>query len=258
MYPAQSPIPSSSNQSPIPPSSNHEWFPQILSDIRSEWRPFFLANQGYLQSIDRLLKLSGPNITPRGLEIFIGYQWVNPYNIKVVIIGKSPDPRLLPNGMTKAMGASYSLRPLDTDIKNLNTIYEELSRSIPGFTKPSHGYLETWGQQGVFFLNSSLTTLIGQSGAHPIQWKIFLDKTIEYIEKCSPNLCYIRWGQDAKKLPVSNSLMKFDAKQPVGNTNGQGFFGCNHFNLVNEHLMSRGIEPIDWTSICRVQYKQTE
>lgn len=233
------------------------WYPQILELIRPEWQPFFRENDVFLRSISQMLTRSGHNITPRGLEIFTAFQWVNPYDIKVVIIGQDPYYQELDGGMTKAMGAAFSLRPWDRNARSLDMIYKELCSSVPGFTKPSHGYLESWAQQGVFLLNSSLTTVVGTPDMHPITWKSFIAKTIEFIEKHNKNLCYIRWGQNAKKLPVGNSLMKFDAAHPAsrhGNANGDGFIGCNHFNQVNDHLMSKGIQPIDWTSICRENY----
>lgn len=241
-----------------------DWYPIILSAIRPEWKEFFNNNSEYLRQINQLLLTH--NTTPRGLEIFTAYQLIDPNNIKVVIIGQDPYYQELGfldhtgRYATKAMGAAFSLRPMDPNAQSLTMIYKELERSIPDFRRPSHGYLESWAQQGVFLLNSSLTTNIGEANCHPITWKIFIAKTIEYIESRNPNLCYVRWGRNAQKLPVGNSFMKFDAAHPANRNGGrgEGFIGCNHFNLVNEHLVSRGLTPIDWLSICRIRYNSTQ
>lgn len=48
---------------------------------------------------------------------------------------------------------------------SLLNMYKELEGTIPGFTRPNHGYLESWARQGVLLLNTVLTVRAGQ--AHP-------------------------------------------------------------------------------------------
>ncbi|STL12941.1 uracil-DNA glycosylase [Escherichia coli] len=42
-------------------------------------------------------------------------------------------------------------------------MYKELENTIPGFTRPNHGYLESWARQGVLLLNTVLTVRAGQA-----------------------------------------------------------------------------------------------
>ncbi|STI84276.1 uracil-DNA glycosylase [Escherichia coli] len=45
--------------------------------------------------------------------------------------------------------------------------YKELENTIPGFTRPNHGYLESWARQGVLLPNTVLTVRAGQAHSHP-------------------------------------------------------------------------------------------
>jgi uracil-DNA glycosylase len=224
------------------------WYPGILVDIREEWQPFFRENKHFLRSADTALRMRDKPITPRGLEIFNAYQLTPPNLVKVILVGQDPYYQLLSSGETKATGCSFSLRPYDEPTKSLKTIFQELESDIPGFVRPDHGNLESWAEQGVFLLNSSLTTDIGEANQHQVQWKEFIAATIRYLEELNPDLCYIMWGAEARKLNTGSKFKKFCAAHPA--SRGNQFLGCRHFSSVNKHLVERGIDPIDWTSIC--------
>lgn len=225
-----------------------EWFDDIFTHIRPEWRKFFNDNRLFLESANIALKYCNTPITPRGLEIFTAYEWTAPEEVKVILVGQDPYYQVLSSGETKAVGASFSLRPYDTITQSLRTIYTELKNDIPGFKPPNHGNLESWARQGVMLLNTSLTTDVGVANQHQVQWKEFVDSTIRYLEELNPNICYIMWGAEARKLKTGSKFVKFCAAHPASRSGG--FLGCKHFSKVNNHLIERGIEPIDWTSIC--------
>jgi uracil-DNA glycosylase len=42
-------------------------------------------------------------------------------------------------------------------------MYKELEGTIPAFSRPTHGYLESWARQGVLLLNTVLTVRAGQA-----------------------------------------------------------------------------------------------
>jgi uracil-DNA glycosylase len=232
---------------------DEEWYKIIHECIREEWQPFFIENKALIKNTYKSIyrNCSYRLTTPRGIEIFSAFEWTDPNNIRVIIVGQDPYPQLIktPEGdVTRAMGAAFSLRKHDPNAVSLDTIYRELEDSVEGFVKPNHGDLESWAKQGVFLLNKSLTTVINTPNAHSGKWDEFVSRVIEYVEQLNPYVCYILWGKEAQKIPAGNKHMKFMANHPAAR-NG-GFLGCNHFNKVNKYLESKGLEPIDWTSIC--------
>jgi uracil-DNA glycosylase len=50
---------------------------------------------------------------------------------------------------------------------SLLNMYKELEQSVPGFVRPTHGYLESWAHQGVLLLNTVLTVRAGQAHSMP-------------------------------------------------------------------------------------------
>lgn len=63
-------------------------------------------------------------------------------------------------------------------------MYKELEATIPGFTRPTHGYLESWARQGVLLLNTVLTVRAGQAHSHAsLGWETFTDKVIALINE---------------------------------------------------------------------------
>ena len=62
-------------------------------------------------------------------------------------------------------------------------MYKELEGTIPGFTRPNHGYLESWAP-GVLLLNTVLTVRAGQAHSHAsLGWETFTDKVISLINE---------------------------------------------------------------------------
>ena len=77
--------------------------------------------------------------------------------VKVVIWGQDPYPTLLPNGKPRAQGYSFGVDKSDQVPQSLNNIYKEIKENFPTFDKPSHGDLTWLAEQGILFMNQSLT-----------------------------------------------------------------------------------------------------
>jgi len=64
-------------------------------------------------------------------------------DVRVVILGQDPY-----HNDGQAHGCAFSVRrgvPVPPSLANM---YTELANSVPGFKKPTHGYLEAWCKQG--------------------------------------------------------------------------------------------------------------
>ena len=67
---------------------------------------------------------------------------------------------------------------------SLVNIFKELERDIPGFTRPGHGYLGGWADQGVLLLNACLTVRKSQANSHKDRgWEKLTDAVISWISK---------------------------------------------------------------------------
>lgn len=166
-------------------------------------------------------------------------------NVKVVIIGQDPY-----HGKGQAHGLSFSVKKGIKIPPSLVNIYKELENDL-GLKVPSHGFLESWANEGVLLLNNVLTVEDSKAGSHHNKgWEVFTDKIIETLNKEKSNLVFILWGSPAQKKATSvNSEKHFIIKSvhPSPLSSYRGFFGSKPFSQANLFLQSKGISPIDWS-----------
>src|SRR5690606_290108 len=80
---------------------------------------------------------------------------------------------------------------------SLQNIFKELKRDL-NIDIPDHGYLQSWAEQGVLLLNTSLTVQQGSAGSHADKgWQPFTDKVIEVVNARPGNLVFLLWGSHA-------------------------------------------------------------
>jgi uracil-DNA glycosylase len=171
--------------------------------------------------------------------------------VKVVIIGQDPYPQTISvNGVSlpRAVGLSFSVRQEDSIPSSLQNIYTELANTVKGFVRPDHGDLREWARQGILLLNSCLTVRPGQPGSHGDIWLGFISKVFRAIAAVNPYCIYLLWGREAQKLKpmLGERSIILEAAHPSGLSARRGFFGCNHFNQVNEILIRQGKVGINW------------
>ena len=81
--------------------------------------------------------------------------------VRVVIVGQDPYPT-----PGHAIGLSFAVgrdvRPLPGSLRNLLTEYE----ADLGLSRPAHGDLSAWVNEGVLLLNRVLTVRHGEPGSH--------------------------------------------------------------------------------------------
>ena len=83
-----------------------------------------------------------------------------------------------------------------------------------------------------------------------IGWAQFTDNVIKKISTEKTKVVFLLWGKFAqeKKVLIDESkhcILK--AAHPSPLSAHAGFFGCRHFSKTNEYLVSKGIDPVNWS-----------
>ena len=187
----------------------------------------------------------GKIIYPPKEQVFNAFKATPFADVKVVILGQDPY-----HGPNQAHGLCFSVRPGIKPPPSLVNMYKELVNSIKGFETPTHGYLQSWAEQGVLLLNTVLTVEQGNAHSHAkIGWERFTDKVIEALDQHGDDIVFLLWGGHAKKKGQNINKHRhyvLTAPHPSPLSAHRGFFGCNHFAKTNDILVDDGKPPINW------------
>lgn len=218
--------------------------------IENSWKDFFESEfkKDYIVELENKIqerKDNGAIIYPEEDKIFEAYKMIELNDIKVVIIGQDPY-----HGKNQAHGLAFSVNKGIKIPPSLKNMYKELENSVENFKMPEHGYLKSWSEQGVFLLNNVLTVEEASPDSHKnFGWEVFTDNTIKFIDENCENVVFVLWGGNAKKkikILNKNKNLILTAAHPSPLSVYRGFYGCNHFNLINEYLISKNRTPINW------------
>jgi uracil-DNA glycosylase len=182
-------------------------------NIHSSWRELFSSQKEVLQEIEKKI---GDNFTPNKERVF-RFAETDLQDVKCVFWGKDPYPQ--PNVAT---GRSFEVANVETwddprVNRSLQNILKLLHKTYFGINKsltidevreeirsgkfpilPPNKIFSDWERQGVLFLNSALTTEIGEIGKHLKIWAPFFKATLEHMTSNNLNIVYFLWG-DARK-----------------------------------------------------------
>jgi len=165
--------------------------------------------------------------------------------VKVVILGQDPY-----HGEGQAHGLCFSVLPSVKVPPSLLNMYKELEADLK-IPRAKHGCLISWAQQGVLLLNATLTVEQANAGAHQGKgWETFTDKAIAELSERREGVVFLLWGgyaQKKAKLIDQNKHLVLKAPHPSPLSAHRGFLGCGHFSKVNEYLVEKGQQHIDWT-----------
>ena len=188
---------------------------------------------------------SGVVVYPETNEVFNAFSSTSFEDVRVVILGQDPY-----HGASQAHGLCFSVLPAVKTPPSLVNIYKELKQDIAGFRIPSHGYLQSWADQGVLLLNTVLTVEQGQAHSHKkLGWETFTDVVIEKLSTHGNGIIFLLWGAHAQKKGANIDTQKhhlLTAPHPSPLSAYRGFLGCQHFSKTNQRLLSQGRQPIDW------------
>jgi uracil-DNA glycosylase len=212
-------------------------------DIRfSELRTLFKRAEFNINK----LKTEGVEIYPPENQIMSAFTYFQDLttDVRVVIVGQDP---YIKSG--QAHGLSFSVRPGVDIPPSLRNIFKELESDLG--IKNQSGCLSTWAEQGVLLLNRVLTVEEGKSKSHSNQgWEDFTNGVIKYLNDFSSNIVFLLWGKDAQQLSklIDDNHEVLTSSHPSPLSAHRGFLGCKHFSRTNELLVSKGLEPINWST----------
>lgn len=192
-------------------------------------------------------------VYPDMYDLFNAFHGTSYEDVKVVILGQ--DPYHQPG---QAHGLSFSVLPGTKVPPSLKNIYKELESDI-GCKPVNHGYLQSWADQGVFLLNSTLSVRQGQANSHQnLGWGEFTDEVIKKLNDREKPVVFILWGNNAKKkkeLITNPNHHIIESAHPSPLSARYGFFGSKPFSKANEYLIKDGLEPINWCLPEEVTYE---
>lgn len=218
--------------------------------MEASWKEILKGefSKSYFQQIPlhiKTEKLQGKIIYPPGSLLFNAFNTTPFDKIKVVILGQDPY-----HGKGQAHGLCFSVQNGTQPPPSLMNIFKELQSDI-GIDIPDHGNLTHWAEQGVFLLNASLSVRAGEPMSHSkIGWAEFTDTVIKTISDKKKNIVFLLWGKFAQEKRILIDEKKhciLRSVHPSPLSAHAGFFGCKHFSKTNEYLISKGIDPIDWS-----------
>lgn len=160
--------------------------------------------------------------------------------MKVVILGQDPY-----HGPEQAHGLAFSVKPPCLPPPSLKNIFKELGIA------PDNGDLTSWAKQGILLVNTVLTVKRSQAHSHKNKgWEEITDEVIRLVSENRDKVIFVLWGGPAakkKKLVDESKHIILESAHPSPLSAYRGFFGCDHFSLINKHLRDWGEEEIDWS-----------
>lgn len=229
----------------------------ISQVIDSSWNP--ILSSLYQPPLDFLNTNILPNIKyyPEKENIFRVFK--TPVNkVKVVILGQDPYPN-----PGDAIGLSF-VNGTSKVPASLRIIKQELNNE--GFENVD---IHKWEQQGVFLLNTALTVESGKAGSHLKYWQNFTQNVVRFLSYTNPTI-WLLWGKKAQEyknfiykpyviklqekefldnLPMVDYNFILESAHPAAETYSggkAGFYGNNHFKIVNNVLLKKNLTQINW------------
>ena len=217
--------------------------------LEPTWKEALRAefDQPYMHELREFLrqeKAAGKEIYPPGPMIFNALNSTPLDQVKVVILGQDPY-----HGPGQAHGLCFSVQQGVATPPSLVNIYKELQRDL-NIDIPRHGCLQSWAEQGVLLLNTTMTVERANAASHANKgWQFFTDRIIEVVNEHQSGLVFLLWGAHAQgkaKLIDPQKHLVLKSVHPSPLSAYRGFIGCGHFSRTNKFLEQNGQTPIDW------------
>ncbi len=218
--------------------------------LNESWKHVLLPEfeQPYMHSLRDFLargKRDGREVYPPGDQIFNALNSTNFEQVKIVILGQDPY-----HGPGQAHGLCFSVRPGVAIPPSLLNIFKELHADL-GVTRPAHGCLVSWAEQGVLLLNAVLTVEAGKAASHQGKgWERFTDGIVNALNDSREHLVFMLWGAYAQKKGALIDRQKhlvLESPHPSPLSASRGFLGNRHFSKANRYLRETGQKEINWT-----------
>lgn len=216
-----------------------KWYPLLKGEIT---KPYF----GEL--VSRVAGVPASDLCPPAHQVFRVYRDLGPDDVKVVILGLDPYIR------GEACGYSFSSEKGNVP-PSLRIIFNTIRKETGQQRTDSN--LADWVQQGVFLLNTVLTTERGKTLAHgKWGWQNFTGETLRHLASSSSPVVFMIWGNMAKESLVQyitpalkGPKLVLENCHPMAEIYGRYKFSeSGHFTKANEFLVAHGKTPILWAS----------
>jgi len=216
--------------------------------LHKEWVTIFEKefSKKYFQKISNEVKncSSKELLCPKKENIFKAFEKTNFTDLKIVILGQDPY-----HGKDQANGLAFAVNENQNTPPSLKNIFKEIKNDLK-YNPQTKKNLESWANQGVLLLNSSLTVRLGKANSHNnLGWDLFTNTILKEISLSKRKVVFILWGNYAQKKEVLIDFKKhliLKAPHPSPLSAYRGFFGCKHFSKTNKFLKSNHLKEIIW------------
>lgn len=214
-----------------------DWNPILRDEFE---KPYWAALQSFVAEERRHHEVYPPHD-----EVFAALHQTSHAEVKAVILGQDPY-----HGPGQAHGLCFSVRPGVAVPPSLRNITKELASDL-GVPAPKHGCLDSWADQGVLLLNTTLTVRAHQAASHQKHgWETFTDEVIRTVAAKDQRVVFILWGGAARRkkgLIDQTRHTVIESAHPSPLSAHNGFFGSRPFSRTNAALEAAGRAPIDWS-----------
>ena len=220
----------------------------LFNQVNNEWLSIFKneINKKYFKFIiEELENCAEENILcPSPKNIFKAFKKTSFSNLKVVIVGQDPY-----HGRGQANGLSFAVSNDQITPPSLKNIFNEIENDLKKRPNTKKN-LESWADQGVLMLNSSLSVKSGKPNSHQdLGWNKFTDKILKHISENKNNVVFFLWGNFAKQkqeLIDRNKHLILSSSHPSPLSSFISFDGCKHFSKSNKYLKQNNLNEINW------------
>jgi len=216
-----------------------------MDNVKEKWKKLF-AHKDVKPILDKCLAKVENNdlLRPKYDEIFKAFTYFDIDELKVIIIGQDPYPKI-----EDACGLSFALRGGVTK-HSLAAIYECLS--VSGF---SNCDINEWPKQGVLLLNRYLTRtatveegVVNNGGSDKEHMHTFwgeftnviIRKIVNYKNRHNEKIAIMMWGDKAKIDNLNDKSLNLYWGHPskLSNynktDNPKNFKYCDHFTITHQ------------------------
>jgi uracil-DNA glycosylase len=217
--------------------------------IQADWQPLVAAflNTAGGQQLHAFLQTrlkEGAVIYPP--HPFKALEFTALKSVRVVILGQDPY-----HGPGQAEGLAFSVASGVKIPPSLRNIFKERQRDL-GIPPATSGSLQSWAQQGVLLLNTTLTVEDGQPAVHAKRgWELLTDRLIEACAQKQESVAFLLWGGHAQAKQALIEAHNPDRRHLVLTANHPSplsalraprpFIGCGHFSAARQGLTVRGV-----------------
>lgn len=219
-----------------------------MINIGNDWQPLFdiEQNKPYYKELRTFLAREYANyvVYPPMKDIFNAFRLTPLSKTNVVILGQD-----CYHGEGQAMGLAFSVHDGIQEPPSLRNIHKEIINEDALCGEWSSD-LTRWAKQGVLLMNCVLTVREHRPASHAgYGWEHFTDVVIEALNQDQRPKVFVLWGkyaQDKEYLITNKQHLILKSAHPSPLSAHRGFFGNNHFNLINDFLDEHGYEKVVW------------